>query len=334
MRSSFNLDELPVSKRFKYSREIAEDLYVPVSLSCETPEAFRMWWNGRDLGNVWLGTSLMTQLTVARTRHHIARSQSAAIKLVVPISGAIMISQDNREALIKPGQFYIVDPARPYDEKITEDLTFIWAHVPREAVTSKIGQIEKVTATGFGQNAPYARLTSEYVRSLSEVWDDLDDPAGEHVSSVALDLLTMALWERLDQVRTHSTIHRSAQFQRAKAFIDEHLADPNLMLGAVAGALGVSPRYVRELLTEAGFAYRRYVLEQRLARCARDLSDPRLVHHTVTDVAYSWAFSDGAHFSRAFRIAYGMSPRDYRAAKLGGRLTRTSPLISGPAEDI
>jgi AraC-like DNA-binding protein len=60
-------------------------------------------------------------------------------------------------------------------------------------------------------------------------------------------------------------------------------------------------------------SYRRYVLEQRLARCASELADPRMAHRTVTDIGYSWAFFDSAHFSKAFKTAYGMSPRDYRA---------------------
>ncbi|MFM0166441.1 helix-turn-helix domain-containing protein [Paraburkholderia sediminicola] len=36
-------------------------------------------------------------------------------------------------------------------------------------------------------------------------------------------------------------------------------------------------------------------------------------HRTIAEVAYSWAFSDNTHFSRAFKQEYGMSPRDYRA---------------------
>jgi AraC-like DNA-binding protein len=313
---NFDLDDMPASKRFKYWRDIAEGLFVPVSLTCDAPETFRSWRNGRLLGNIWAGTSLMTQLSVSRTRHHIARSSSDAIKLVVPLSGEIAISQDKREALIRPGEFYLVDPVRPYEEKITEDLTFIWLHLPREAVASKLGRLEKLTATGFGRGAPYARLTADFILSLSSTWDDVEGPAAEHVGSVVLDLFTMALWERMERVNTHGTTHRSALFQQARAFIDEHLGDPGLSLGTVGAVLGVSSRYVSELLAEAGLSYRRYVLEQRLARCAKELADPRVAHRTVTDVAYSWGFYDSAHFSRAFKGAFGLSPSDFRAAKL------------------
>jgi AraC-like DNA-binding protein len=313
MAASMNLDEIPVNRRFSYWRDMAEDLYVPVSLACSSPETFRFEWDGRFVGDTWAGTSLMTPLDVSRTRQHIARSKNDAIKVVLPLSGAISVSQEGNEAQVRAGQFYVVDPAKPYQESITEDLTFIWLHVPRASFAAQIGRLEAVTATALGNETPYARLSMNYVLSLSKVWDDITGDASVHANSVALDLLTMVLWERTQQVRLHTSVHRTAQFQRAKSFIDEHLADPSLTLAGVAAALSVSTRHVPELLAEYGVSYQRYVLEQRLARCASELADPRMAHRTVTDIGYSWAFFDSAHFSKAFKTAYGMSPRDYRA---------------------
>ncbi|MFM0220706.1 AraC-like ligand-binding domain-containing protein [Paraburkholderia dipogonis] len=313
MGASMNLDEVPVSRRFSYWRDMAEELYVPVSLSCSSPKTFRFQWDSRFVGDTWAGTSLMTPLHVSRTRQHIARSENDAIKVIVPLSGAISVSQDGHEAQVRAGQFFVIDPAKPYEESITEDLHFIWLHVPRASVTAQIGRIEAVTATALGNETPYARLSMNYVLSLSKVWDDMTGDAGAHANSVALDLLTMAFWERTQQVRLHTSVHRTALFQRAKSFIDEHLADPSLTLAGVAAALDISTRHVRELLAEGGVSYRRYVLEQRLARCAKDLADPCMAHRTVTDIGYSWAFFDSAHFSKAFKAAYGISPRDYRS---------------------
>lgn len=313
MGASMNLDEIPASRRFNDWRAMAEELYVPVSLECSSPETFRFQWDGRLVGDTWAGTSLMTPLHVSRTRQHIARSENDAIKVIVPLSGAISVSQGGNEAQVRAGQFYVVDPEKPYQESITEDLTFIWLHVSRGSFAEQIGRIEAVTATALGNESPYARLSMNYVLSLSKVWDDIAADAGVHANSVALDLLAMALWERTQQVRLPTSVHRTAQFQRAKSFIDEHLADPSLTLAGVAAALGVSTLHVRELLAESGVSYRRYVLEQRLARCASDLADPRMAHRTVTDIGYSWAFFDSAHFSKAFKAAYGMPPRDYRS---------------------
>ncbi|MFJ9244159.1 helix-turn-helix domain-containing protein [Streptomyces sp. NPDC101776] len=55
--------------------------------------------------------------------------------------------------------------------------------------------------------------------------------------------------------------------------------------------------------------------EQRLARCRRDLADPALAHLAVAAIGSRWGFPGPAHFSNAFRTAYGMSPSEARAAR-------------------
>jgi transcriptional regulator GlxA family with amidase domain len=51
----------------------------------------------------------------------------------------------------------------------------------------------------------------------------------------------------------------------------------------------------------------------RLAGCRRDLADPALSHLSIGAVAARWGILDSAKFSRIFRAAHGLSPREYRA---------------------
>ena len=57
-----------------------------------------------------------------------------------------------------------------------------------------------------------------------------------------------------------------------------------------------------------------WIRERRLERCRRDLTDPTLADWSVTAIALRWGLTDPAHFSRAFRTAYGLSPTEYRRA--------------------
>jgi AraC-like DNA-binding protein len=317
-RQQINLDYIPQRTRFKEWQEMAAELYVPVGLTCDFPDTFRFVSDMQCIGNIGAGTSLMTPLQVDRSQQHIRRSESDDLKLVVPTSGQIVVRQDRREVKVATGGFYVCDPVRPYQEEILEDLHFVWLMLPRAAVISKVPALEKLTATEFRcEQGPFAKLFRDYVLNFSSVWCDMDGVGATQASIVAQDLFTMALWERLRVAKTHSSEHRSAQFYRAKAILDARLADPELDMAQVASLIGVSTRYLRSLFSEIGLSFRSYIHNQRLERCSNALSDPRFNTKTITEIAFMNGFDNPAYFSRSFREKFGVSPRDFRAERLG-----------------
>ena len=108
----------------------------------------------------------------------------------------------------------------------------------------------------------------------------------------------------------------AALLYRLKAHIRAHLADLDLSLAETAAALGISPRYVNDLLSDEATSFQRHVLRERLAQCARDLASPMLAHRQVGEIAFAWGFNDLSHFGRVFREHYGASPREWRQNKL------------------
>jgi AraC-like DNA-binding protein len=71
----------------------------------------------------------------------------------------------------------------------------------------------------------------------------------------------------------------------------------------------------------------RYVWERRLQRSRTLLTAPWLQHLSIGAVAFEVGYSSNAHFSRAFRGRFGMTPRQMRAEvrdRSGGRDDRTT----------
>lgn len=319
MGTHVNLDPSLTENQFGNFRDRMNELYGSLTVTSEAQETFRYSRDEKLLGDLSFVSGMTTNLTFARTPRDIARLESDGhLKFVLPLTGAVAFRQNKREALVRSGQFYIDDTARPYEKKVIGSLTYLTVHFPRHTVPLKLGGLDSVLAIGFGADLPHGKLVRDFLFSLASVWNFIEEKSAAQLGAVASDLIRAALWERIDQNAPPRDVYRSAQFQQTKAFIDSHLKDPHLSLGTVAAALGVSTRYLRYLLSERGFSYRRYVLEQRLARCAKDLREPRLARLAVTDVAYAWGFADGPHLSRTFKMAYGMSPREYRASKLSG----------------
>jgi len=56
--------------------------------------------------------------------------------------------------------------------------------------------------------------------------------------------------------------------------------------------------------------------ERRLQRTSAELSNPDEAHHSISEIAYRNGFSDSAHFSRAFRHRFGLSPREFRQQEI------------------
>jgi len=94
--------------------------------------------------------------------------------------------------------------------------------------------------------------------------------------------------------------------------VEAHLGEADFSRATVARKEGISARYVQRLFENAGDTFGHYLRRRRLERCRLDLINPTLSHKSITEISYRWGFNDSAHFSRAFRDEYGLSPREFR----------------------
>ena len=95
------------------------------------------------------------------------------------------------------------------------------------------------------------------------------------------------------------------------------LSDPELSLEQVAAADGISTRSLQKLFASANQSFSTYLRSRRLERCRLDLSSPICASLSISEICFRWGFNGSAHFSRAFKERYGVSPRAYRRAALG-----------------
>ena len=72
--------------------------------------------------------------------------------------------------------------------------------------------------------------------------------------------------------------------------IESRSADPKLRAGAVAGLLGITPRYVHLLLEETGRSFTQHLLEVRLRKAKVLLCDPCWHQRKIGDVALEFGF--------------------------------------------
>ncbi len=83
---------------------------------------------------------------------------------------------------------------------------------------------------------------------------------------------------------------------------------------AISAKVRLSPRYVQDLLDEAGASFTERVLELRLQNARATLADRRHDRMRAVEIAYASGFDCVSCFNRCCRRRFGASPTQYRAS--------------------
>jgi AraC family transcriptional regulator len=105
-----------------------------------------------------------------------------------------------------------------------------------------------------------------------------------------------------------------AQVRLLDEYVDENLERP-LSLEEFAGVVRLSAfHFTRKFRAEFGCPPHAYVMRKRIERAKAQLANPAI---PLKAVAAASGFSDQSHMTRLMRQALGLTPGEYRRAKLG-----------------
>jgi AraC-like DNA-binding protein len=247
----------------------------------------------------------------SRTARHIRQWDPDLCKIDILERGSGVVEQDGRQARLRPGDFTLVDLSRPARWTMSSG-RMVAVVFPRPLLPLRHQEVAWLTAVGIRGDKGAAALASSLALELPGQLDDDGLQDGARLGTAVLDLLTVALATRLDGARVSPDVERRALVRRIDAFIERHLHDPGLSPGTIAAAHHISLRYLHKLFESQQTTVADRIRRRRLERCRRDLLDPALWARPVSAIAMRWGLTNPAHFSRAFRAAYGVPPAEYR----------------------
>lgn len=302
--------DLPPGERFDYWRQAVSEAFVPLDASRTGEGAFRGELRGASLGALRLYQVDADSHQVRRTHRLISAEQGDYFKLGLQRAGGSVLAQDGRDAVLRPGDFAVYDTTRPYRFSFDDPCELLVLIFPRALLGLSAADVGKVTATRFAGGSGLGGLISSFLTGAADLLDEVDVRDGQRLGANVLDLLATALAGHLDtRPGDPRSVHR-ALFVRAVAFIDQHLGEAWLSPDQIAAAQHISTRYLHKLFRAEGTTVSAWIRHRRLEACRRELAAGT---RPVSAVASRWGLPDAAHFSRLFRAAYGMSPREYRA---------------------
>lgn len=302
-----------VARDFESWKSIVSQSFVPLHVTTKNEDQFHALMHYRSLGDVFISEIGAKSHTVERTPLLIARGDTRYYKLSLQISGVGLLMQDNREVVLHPGDMAIYDTDKPYTLDFDDDFRTLVVMVPQAAIDLPRDVVGQLTATRISGEDGLGRMVGPFLTQVAKNMDDLSGHSGLRLVHNTLDLITTLFHSQLDLARydlAHG--HRASLLQEIRAYIDDHLADPNLSPGAIATSNFISTRHLHGIFKEEGVTVSALIRSRRLEHCRRDLADPVFLSKSVSAIAAKWGFVDASHFSRLFRSAFGEAPTDFR----------------------
>ncbi|QXJ22578.1 helix-turn-helix domain-containing protein [Actinomadura graeca] len=311
--------EVLAEERFGFWREVNSKLWVPYELRCdpELESGFRARVGISEFGPVQATLITTMPHSVHRTPKLIRQADPDVFKLGCLVRGDGRITQDGRSTSFTVGDLILYDTSRPYvaefapDAPLSQQLLLL--RFPRSLLSLPPRELPRLSAVRIPGTRGVGALSSKFLLQLARHMHELSPADTARLSTLALEVLTTALSDALD---TQSTVpphtRRRALMAQIRAFIRENLGDAQLTPDTIATAHHISLRYLHKLFQQDGHTVAGWVRERRLEQCRRDLADARLAARPIHAIAARWGFTSPAHFSQAFRGAYGLSPREFR----------------------
>lgn len=308
-------DQIHVGKRRRYWEDAVSAIYTETAVTLDDQSDFYGCIDWRKIGDVVLSDIRSSRQSVIRDSCHIGRTDRRLIQINFQLEGTGVVAQDNREAATRPGEIVVYDSARPYQMHFDGPFRQFSVDFPRDMLQSRFGRAEHFTARSFSGTQGAGRFLYSYVKALVRQAAEDDLLIAGRLQDHLVDLLVTAFSSMAQDGGGGGSVNRTMTLYRLKTYLGEHLRDPDLSPTMVANAHRLSLRYLYNLFEDEGTTIWRYVQHLRLDRCRGDIENAALFGRSLSDIGFSWGFSDPAHFSRAFRSRFDMTPRECRAAR-------------------
>jgi AraC family transcriptional regulator, positive regulator of tynA and feaB len=236
--------------------------------------------------------------------------------------GTSIVQQDGREAKAVPGSLFVVDACRPFEVKASVG-SLQTVHIPADVLRETFPGIDGCTAVALPTRNGAGRIARAIFEELFDRPPEADEEELSLIATTIPYILSVAFRPHLkSRLSSRDVQHR----ERIKEFVRRNLRDPRLNSSFIAKGVGLSLRRLHELFASEPETLMRWTRAERLKRISDELADPALVERPIATIAYDWGFREPSHFSRSFRVEYGVSPRIVRDRIRSARETTGAPI--------
>ncbi|MCF6468528.1 helix-turn-helix domain-containing protein [Nonomuraea sp. MG754425] len=321
---SVSTDAVPRKERLAWWAHMSAHEIAPTAMSSAHAGDFHGRAHSIDLVGVRVAEFTMSPLRGWRSPAHIRQHDPDGYQLLLVHDSPILLEQRRKDSCLQAGDFSLFDTSHPYVTELIDvgkpaRLTILF--LSGDALPLPRGKMEQLLAHQLSGTTGTGAILARFLTGLRKHAAGCRPEELPRLGTVAADLAATFLAGRLgagDSLTPES--RRRLLIARIDAFIDHHLGDPDLDPAVIAAHHHISVRTLHLLFQQRPETVSATIRRRRLERCLADLADPRLHDRPIGEISVRSGFKTAAEFSRAFRAAYGISPRDHRRQALEARL--------------
>jgi AraC-like DNA-binding protein len=272
-----------------------------------------------EVGGLVVLSAKSSPLVISRTARLTRDGFEPSLVLGMPRSRSSVVTQDGRESVVRLGDMTVLETTRPYTSVNPSGVDHHYFYVSRSRLALPDHVVRRVTATRLAGEDPFTRLVWTFFRALADDGTPLASvPGAEMLDHPGVELLRALICRQAGRADLGRESAANTLTLRVMNYVHAHLGDPDLSAAGIAQVHHVSVRHLYAVLAQAGITLGPWIRSRRLEACRQDLAGPEARRLTIAAIARRWGFFDATHFGRAFKSAYGMSPREWRHQQHGG----------------
>jgi len=284
----------------------------PLEIRPRDRDSFNATFSIEQLGIAALIRTFSSAAVIERSPRHIDGLSERHVALLMSVKSAVRVVHGGHDVELEEGDLVLTDSAMPSRMAFGHEITSLGLVLPYETLRRYLPNPDAVFGRRVTGRHGFGQLVGTMLRAVwTHVEQGLPSEYGPNLVKSLLEVIatTYAMEHRSDTCRSSVAAARRAEIKR---FIEAHLQDASLSANAVASGLGLSARYTRMVFTGEGEGIADYIMRRRLEECASQLRSALWQSSSITDTAFAWGFSSMAHFTRAFKERFAVTPTEYR----------------------